>query len=102
MLIRPLLRYLDVRRSNDSKDQRIRRNVGLGALVEYTVSEVLDRSRYLYGSYEYVYASAFVAQIAPGSTVAPNSVGHVRKHAHEREQRAVLIDHPDSTLLGRE
>jgi FkbM family methyltransferase len=69
MLIRPLLRYLDVRRSNDSKDQRIRRNVGLGALVEYTVSEVLDRSRYLYGSYEYVYASAFVAQIAPGSTV---------------------------------
>jgi FkbM family methyltransferase len=47
----------------------VRYDVGLGAVFEYAVSELLDRSRYLYGTYEYVYASAFIGQITPGSLV---------------------------------
>jgi len=47
----------------------VRRQVGLGGVAHYSVSELLDRSRYLYGAYEYVYASAFVGQITPGAVV---------------------------------
>ena len=37
--------------------------------MEYTVAELLDRSRYLYGTYEYVYRSVFVGQVTAGSIV---------------------------------
>jgi FkbM family methyltransferase len=57
--------YLSRKRASVS----VRHQIGLGAVVEYTISELLDRSRYLYGSYEYVYASAFIGQISPGSFV---------------------------------
>jgi FkbM family methyltransferase len=69
MLLRPLLRPLDVYVSKDRTSRTVRHHVGLGAIFEYTVSELLDRSRYLYGSYEYVYASAFIGQIESGSLV---------------------------------
>ena len=48
---------------------RVRRQIGAGAVVEYTLPELLDRSRYLYGTYEYPYASAFIGQVRPGSVV---------------------------------
>ena len=69
MLIRPLLRHLESAMSRHQSQRLVWRAVGLGGTVEYSVSEILDRSRYLYGSYEYVYASAFVGQILPGSVV---------------------------------
>jgi FkbM family methyltransferase len=47
--------------------RRVRRQIGAGAVAEYTLSELLDRSRYLYGTYEYSYASAFIGQVTPGS-----------------------------------
>lgn len=67
MLLRPLLRSLDVYFSKNHASMTVRHNVGLGAVFEYDVSELLDRSRYLYGTYEYVYASAFIGQITAGS-----------------------------------
>jgi FkbM family methyltransferase len=67
MIIRPLLRRLDLRLSRNRASLLVRREIGLGAVAEYSVSELLDRSRYLYGTYEYVYKSAFVGQIASGS-----------------------------------
>jgi len=69
MLLRPLLRSLDVYFSKNRASMTVRYDVGLGGVFEYAVSELLDRSRYLYGTYEYVYASAFVGQITPGSLV---------------------------------
>jgi FkbM family methyltransferase len=69
MLLRPILRPVDVYLSRKRASDAVRHNVGLGAVVEYTISELLDRPRYLYGVYEYVYASAFIGQITPGSFV---------------------------------
>ena len=67
MLIRPLLRQLDLRLAQARADAWVRREVGLGAIAEYQVPELLDRSRYLYGLYEYAYRSVFIGQIATGS-----------------------------------
>ena len=67
MLICPLLRPIDMLLLRGRGNLPIRRPVGLGGVTEYTFLELLDRSRYLYGSYEYVYSSAFVGQITPGS-----------------------------------
>ena len=69
MAIRPTLRPFELRRSRGSEGSLVRRELGIGAIAEYSVSELLDRSRYLYGSYEYVYTSAFIGQITPGSVV---------------------------------
>jgi FkbM family methyltransferase len=69
MLLRPLLRPLDAYLARKRASVAVRHHLGLGAVIEYTGSELLDRSRYLYGSYEYVYTSAFIGQIRPGSLV---------------------------------
>ena len=68
MMVRPVLRALESRLAVAPPGGLIRRELGLGAVAEYTRVEAMDRSRYLYGVYEYVYASAFIGQVAPGST----------------------------------
>jgi len=67
MLIRPLLRRLDLRLARNRASLMVRREVGLGAVAEYSVSELLGQSRYLYGTYEYVSRSVFVGQVTSGS-----------------------------------
>jgi FkbM family methyltransferase len=97
MLLRPLLRPLDVYFSKNHTSVIVRQHVGLGAVFEYTVSELLDRSRYLYGSYEYVYASAFIGQITSGSLVVD-----VGANIGEYTLLAAVSTGPDGRVLAFE
>lgn len=69
MVSRPILRHLDLRLSFGAQDAWKIRQFGNGVAAEYQVSELLDRSRYLYGMHEYVPSSVFVAHIRQGSLV---------------------------------
>ena len=81
------------------------RDLGPGTVTEYTVSELLDRSRYLYGTYEYVYASAFVGQITPGSVVIDvgANIGEYTLWAARTagSQGHVVAVEPNPSLLAR-
>jgi FkbM family methyltransferase len=105
MLLRPLMRPFDVYLSRKRASVAIRHDVGLGAVVEYTVSELLDRSRYLYGSYEYVYASAFIGQITHGSFVVDvgANIGEytvLAACATGKDGRVLAVE-PNATLHSR-
>ncbi len=69
MMCRPLLRHVELGMAQRVRETSRIRQLGNGASAEYKVSELLDRSRYLYGIHEYTASSVFVAQIAPGSLV---------------------------------
>ena len=69
MLIRPLLRRLDLRLARDRSDLLVRHEIGLGAVAEYRISELLDRSRYLYGVHEFLPSSVFLGQVSAGGVV---------------------------------
>ena len=105
MAIRQMLRPIDLRRSRGSDGSLVRRELGIGAIAEYSVSELLDRSRYLYGSYEYVYTSAFIGQITPGSVVIDvgANIGEytlVGAHSTGSEGRVLAVE-PNRALHAR-
>jgi FkbM family methyltransferase len=69
MFSRPILRKVELWLARGADNTWKRREFGNGAVAEYQVRELLDRSRYLYGMHEFVTSSVFVAHIPVGSVV---------------------------------